>query len=284
MKEILKEGFRPRISYHKKIKQIDDEIKSIVTNEEKINSKNNLLEKNNLKRKEFIKEPVKEISKDALFLLQQKGTYLSKAFEINEKKEEEEKEEVCFKIKKERFTKKGFATSLLLEGKSESNTSEKLALSRKKTRLEQYIHTQYLFNCQVQAFLAMATILSSILEYENTVVSVGKEKVRHTFKPYDYEAKNFNYDKDYYNKQASISNICSYISFILSIFLWISIYFDKVLFFILLKGYREKSYKIIITENKQIFRLLSSIICFFLCPNPFTYGIEINFHNDYYSS
>ena len=281
MKEIFNGNIKKTISYHKKIRQIDDKFRSILSNDEKLSSQKNFRERNKLKKRESDTESIKEISKDALNLLQQKSSYLSKAFEINEIKEREEE----IKIKREKFTKKGFVANLLLNEKNDSyNANEKLALSRKKTRLEQYIHTQYLFNCQVQALLAMTTILTSILEYENTVVSVGKEKVIHTFQPYNYEADYYNFDEVYYNKLGRFSRTCSYISFTLSIFLWISIYYDKILFYILLKGYREKSYKIIISEKKQLFRFLSSIFFFFICPNPFTYGIEVDFHNDYYSS
>ena len=242
MKEIFNDNIKKTISYHKKIRQIDDKFRSILSNDEKLSSQKNFRESNKLKKRESDTESIKEISKDALNLLQQKSSYLSKAFEINEIKEREEE----IKIKREKFTKKGFVANLLLNEKNDSyNANEKLALSRKKTRLEQYIHTQYLFNCQVQALLAMTTILTSILEYENTVVSVGKEKVIHTFQPYNYEADYYNFDEVYYNKLGRFSKTCSYISFTLSIFLWISIYYDKILFYILLKGYREKSYKII---------------------------------------
>ena len=61
-------------------------------------------------------------------------------------------------------------------------------MSKRKARNEQFVHTQYLFNCKVQALLAMATILTSVLEYENSVISVGNEKTIHTFNPYDKEA------------------------------------------------------------------------------------------------
>ena len=279
MKEIFNDDFKKPISFHKKIRQIDDEFKTIITNEEKINSKNNLLDKDILKRKDSKNASIKELSKDALHLLRKKSTYLSKAFANNEIMEQEEVEN---RIKKDKFIKKGFAASLLLQDKSEP-TNFKLALSRKKTRLEQYIHTQYLFNCKVQAFLGMITILTSILEYESTVLTVGKEKVIHTFHNYNYEAINYEMNEKYYNKLGKIARTCSYITFTLSIFLWISIYYDKILFHILLKGYQEKSYKIIISEKKELFRFISSIIIFFLCPNPFTYSIEVKFHNDYYS-
>ena len=278
MKEILNEELKNPISFHNKIKQMDDEFKSIITSDEKINSKNILLDDDSSKRKESKEPTIKEISKDALFILRQKSSFLTKAFENNEIKEPEEDN----RNKKDKYIKKGFAADLLLNDKTEV-PNFKLALSRKKTRLEQYIHTQYLFNCKVQALLAMITIFTSILEYESTVITVGKERIIHTFQSYNYEAIRFNLNEDYYKKLGRISKTCSYMSFFLSIFLWISIYYDKILFFILLKGYREKSYKILISEKKQLFRFLSSIILSFFCPNPFTYGIEVNFHNDYYS-
>ena len=279
MKEIINEESKEPISYYEKIKKLDDKFKSLITNKEKFNSKNNKNEKNKSKRSESKKKTIKGISKDAIHLLRKKITLLSDAFQSNEIKEKP-KEEIP--QKKERYIKRGFSSKLLLNDKSQSNDF-KLALSRKKTRLEQYIHTQYLFNCQVQAMLAMTTILTSILEYENTVLTIGNEKVIHTFNTFDYHEDIINMDEEYYNKMSKISLICSYISLILSIFLWISIYYDKILFYILLKGYQEKSYKIIISEKKQIFRFLLSILFFFFCPNPFTYGIEINFYNDYHS-
>ena len=277
----MKEKFEKKESFHKKINEIDDEFKEIIINEEKLNY--NINEKKKIKQKKikYNRESVKELSKEALSLLREKSSYLSKAFESNDIKTQEND---INNSKKNKYIQKGFVSNLLLNDNTDSlDINEKLSLSRKKTRLEKYIHTQYIFNCQIQALLAMVTILTSILEYENTVISVGKEKVIHTFRPYNSEANNYNYAEDYYNKHRKTSRVCSYISFILSIFLWLSIYYDKILFHILLKGYQEKSYKIIISDNKQIFRLISSILFFFLCPNPFTYGIEINFKNDYYS-
>ena len=48
MKEIFNDDFKKPISFHKKIRQIDDEFKTIITNEEKINSKNTLSNINRL--------------------------------------------------------------------------------------------------------------------------------------------------------------------------------------------------------------------------------------------
>ena len=41
-------------------------------------------------------------------------------------------------------------------------------------------------------------------------------------------------------------------------------------------------FRILLSEKKQLFRFLRSIVFFFICPNPFTYGIEVKFSNDYY--
>ena len=277
----MTENLQKSDSCFQKIMELDYEFNEIVLNEEKLNTENKENENNKPKRIKSHRESIKELSKEALNILRKKSSYLSKAFESNQIKE---KEAEINNPKKDKNIKKGFASNLLLNDKSDSfNLNEKLSVSRKRTRLEKFIHTQYLFNCQVQALLAMTTILTSVLEYENTVITVGKEKVIHTFQPYNYEANNFNYSEDYYNKQGRIARTCSYISFTLSIFLWISIYYDKILFYVLLKGYQKKSYKIITSETKQIFRLLYSILIFFFCPNPFTYGVEINFKNDYYN-
>ena len=128
------------------------------------------------------RDTIKDISKGALYLLKQKSLLFSNIFETEEKKQEIKK-----RIGKRQSLRLGYASGLLLEKKAKE-ANIKLSLSRRKTRLEQFTHTQYLFNCKVQALLAMATILTSIIEYENTVLSVGHEKVIHTFHPYDFEA------------------------------------------------------------------------------------------------
>jgi hypothetical protein len=117
----------------------------------------------------------------------------------------------------------------------------------------------------------MATILTSIIEYENTVLSVGHEKVIHTFHPYDFEAYAYNINADYFRRLGRVAQICSYFSFLLSIFLWISMYYDKILFHILINGYQDKSIKIIIGQWRRLFRFILNIFFCFFCPNPFTY-------------
>ena len=223
------------------------------------------------------RDTIKDISKGALYLLKQKSLLFSNIFETEEKKQEIKK-----RIGKRQSLRLGYASGLLLEKKAKE-ANIKLSLSRRKTRLEQFTHTQYLFNCKVQALLAMATILTSIIEYENTVLSVGHEKVIHTFHPYDFEAYAYNINEDYFRRLGRIAQICSYFSFLLSIFLFISIYYDKILFHILINGYQEKSIKIIICQWRRLFRFILNIFFCFFCPNPFTYKTVIHFHSEPYS-
>ena len=217
---------------------------------------------------------IKGISKD---ILQKKNS-------DNESSEKEEKkEEISNTIENDKKLNLGYASGLLLD--SEKNkTSLKLSLSRKKTRLEQFIHTQYLYNCKVQAFLAMATIFTSILEYENTVLTVNDNgKVIHTFHPYSSEAKDYNIDKHYYKRLKIISLLCSYITFILSFFLWISIYYDEVYFFLLVNGFQDSKNKTIITrEGRKFISFSFKLLLFILCPNPFTFKVTIKFYNRFY--
>ena len=223
------------------------------------------------------RDTIKDISKGALYLLKQKSLLFSNIFENEEKKQEIKK-----RIGKRQSLRLGYASGLLLEKKAKE-TNIKLSLSRRKTRLEQFTHTQYLFNCKVQALLAMATILTSIIEYENTVLSVGHEKVIHTFHPYDFEAYAYNINADYFRRLGRVAQICSYFSFLLSIFLWISMYYDKILFHILINGYQDKSIKIIIGQWRRLFRFILNIFFCFFCPNPFTYKTVIHFHSEPYS-
>jgi hypothetical protein len=216
------------------------------------------------------RDTLKDVSKGALYLLKQKSILLNHIFETEEKKHELTK-----RVGKRRNSLElGYASGLLLETKTQSNI--KLSLSRRKTRLEQFLHTQYLFNCRVQALLAMVTIFTSIIEYENTVISIGDE-ILNTFNSYQAE---YNIDEKKYKRMERVSHICSYLTFILSVFLWISIYYDKTLNKILREGLQEKSLKMIFGTWKEVVEFILNILIFFFCPNPFTYKIEIKFHNN----
>ena len=245
----------------------------------KIQKLNSFRIQNPPKKKEKRKRrgTLKEVSKDALYLLKQKSIILSNILDYQENKQESLKI-----IGKKKSIKLGYASELLLEKKKES-PNFKLSLSKIKYRKEQFFHTQYLFNCKVQAFLAMTTILTSIIEYENTVISISEEKIIHTCNSYDKEAYIYNIEESYFKKLRRVSYFCSYLSIILSVFLWISIYFDKIFINILINGNHKNSLKYIIKNWEKFFRFLFDFFIFFLCPNPFTYKIEVKFHNTEYS-
>ena len=240
---------------------------------EKQKSKENPIS-NSIIGNDFSKKEMRDLSKKGLNLSKQNIIFPPEEFQIK-------KEEKDFQLQKNKYIRKGFASELLLTEMSQE-TNLKLELSRQQTRLEQYILTQYLFNCKVQALLSLITILTSILEYECTVIAVDDEKTIHTFKSYKSKSANYNLDEDYYDKLGRLGKVCSYASFILSVFLWISIYYDNVIYCIVLKDYQPKSYKVLISDKKQLFKFISSIIIFLSCPNPFTYGVEVNFSSDYY--
>lgn len=85
--------------------------------------------------------------------------------------------------------------------------------------MQQFIHTQYLYNCKIQAFLAMVTIFTSVVEYESTVLSVDDGKVIHTFHNYSKEAEFYNINKHYFKRLKIMAYICSYLTFVLSFFM-----------------------------------------------------------------
>ena len=221
----------------------------------------------------------KVISNDVLDKIQKKDV-TEQALE-----KEETKGEIKKRIENSKTLALGYISGLLLEkGENKAErTSLKLSLSRKKTRMMQFIHTQYLFNCKVQAFLAMVTIFTSILEYENTVLSVDNGKVIHTFHHYSKEAEFYNIDSHYYKRLKIIAMFLSCITFILSCFLWITIYYDDIYLFLLMNGYQDYKNKIIIASNRKhfIFFILKMIL-FVLCPNPFTFKVEIHLYSDFY--
>ena len=221
----------------------------------------------------------KDISKNVLDKIQKKEV-IEEALEKEEKKGEIKKS-----IESSKTLALGYISGLLLEKEENKadRTSLKLSLSRKKTRMMQFIHTQYLYNCKIQAFLAMVTIFTSILEYENTVLSVEDGKVIHTFHPYSKEAEFYNIDSHYYKRLKIIAMFLSYITFILSCFLWITIYYDDVYLFLLMNDYQNKKNKIIIASNRKHFIIfILKMILFVLCPNPFTFKVEIHLYSDFY--
>jgi len=232
------------------------------------------------KREGTNEKQTKEISKDVLVKLQKKTENFD---EILEK--EEKKEEINKRIESSKTLALGYISGLLLEKENNktNKTSIKLSLSRKKTRIQQFIHTQYLYNCKIQAFLAMATIFTSILEYENTILQVDDGSFIYTFHPYSKEAENYNISGRYFNRLKITAIICSYITFALSVFLWITIYYDDVYLFILINDYQDAKNKKILTSNwKHFIIFILKMILFILCPNPLTFRLVIRFYSDFY--
>ena len=232
------------------------------------------------KREGTNEKQTKEISKDVLVKLQKKTENFDEILEKEEKKEEINKRIECSKT-----LALGYISGLLLEKENNktNKTSIKLSLSRKKARIQQFIHTQYLYNCKIQAFLAMATIFTSILEYENTILQVDDGSFIYTFHPYSKEAENYNISGRYFNRLKITAIICSYITFALSVFLWITIYYDDVYLFILINDYQDAKNKKILTSNwKHFIIFILKMILFVLCPNPLTFRLVIRFYSDFY--
>lgn len=260
---------------HRKLTQINKQFKDYIREERSKTVHSRIQAPPKKQPARMRRDTIKDVSKGALFLLKQKSILLTHIFETEEKKQELNK-----RIGKRKSLELGYASGLLLEKKGET-ANLKLSLSRRKARFEQFIHTQYLFNCKVQALLAMATIFTSILEYENTVIYDDDYGIIHTFDPYNNIYNNTNnLNENYYKRIGRVSHICSYLTFILSVFLWISIYFDKTLIKILLDGHKEKSIKLVMGSFKKFFKFLFSILVFFFCPNPFTYKIVVETHNN----
>ena len=232
------------------------------------------------KREGTNENQTKEISKDVLVKLQKKTENFD---EILEK--EEKKEEINKRIESSKTLALGYISGLLLEKENNktNKTSIKLSLSRKKARIQQFIHTQYLYNCKIQAFLAMVTIFTSILEYENTILQVDDGSFIYTFHPYSKEAENYNISGRYFNRLKITAIICSYITFALSVFLWITIYYDDVYLFILINDYQDAKNKKILTSNwKHFIIFILKMLLIVLCPNPLTFRLVIRFYSDFY--
>ena len=110
----------------------------------------------------------------------------------------------------------GSITSLLLN----KQTKKKEVMSRHKTQLEDFFHTKYIFNCKAQLFLSVITIMTCIIEYECTVIKDDNNILIHSFANYDTE--DFpNIDPNYKKISKRVARLCSIVTFIISIFLWI---------------------------------------------------------------
>ena len=105
----------------------------------------------------------------------------------------------------------------------------------------------------------------------------------YTFHPYSKEAENYNISSHYFNRLKITAIICSYLTFVLSVFLWITIYYDDVYLFILINDYQDAKNKRILTSIwKHFIIFILKMILFVLCPNPLTFRLVIRFYSDFY--
>ena len=186
-------------------------------------------------------------------------------------------------IDKKEF-KLGERTNLLLRKNSdEKKTEEKKEKGNKKpSHIQDFYHTVYVFNCKIQLILSIISVISSIVEYENTVIRAEEDSLHylHVYDIKDDLREYYHLSKKYIDSSRKTGKFCSYLSFICSIFLWISIYLDEVIFYQLVNNHNVKNYKIIIESKKKFFSFLWNIIIFFLAPMPMTYGINCHFHSE----
>ena len=186
-------------------------------------------------------------------------------------------------IDKKEF-KLGERTNLLLRKNSDEKKSEekKEKGNKKPSHIQDFYHTVYVFNCKIQLILSIISVISSIVEYENTVIRAEEDSL-HYLHVHDIKDDLRDYyalSKKYIDASRKTGKFCSYLSFICSIFLWISIYLDEVIFYQLVNNHNVKNYKIIIESKKKFFSFLWNIIIFFLAPMPMTYGINCHFHSE----
>ena len=182
--------------------------------------------------------------------------------------------------------KLGVTTNMLLRKISDDKrTEEKKEKGNKKpSHTQDFYHTQYVFNCKMQLIFSIISVVSSIVEYENTVVRSyeGSIEYIHVYNVNEAIRERYNIRKKYIDTSRKTGKFCSYITFISSILLWISIYFDDILFYQLVNKTSFKNYGAIFDSKQKFFTFLWYIIIYFCAPMPMTYGIDCHFHSEKY--
>ena len=182
--------------------------------------------------------------------------------------------------------KLGVTTNMLLRKISEDKKSDdkKEKGNKKPSHTQDFYHTQYVFNCKMQLIFSIISVISSIVEYENTVIRAydGSIEYLHVYDVNEYVRNRYNIRKKYIDTSRKTGKFCSYISFVCSILLWISIYFDDILFYQLVNQTHFKNYGIIFDSKQKFFNFLWYIIIYFCAPMPMTYGINCHFHSEKY--
>lgn len=184
---------------------------------------------------------------------------------------------------KEKIIFGGIAKSLLTQGDPLEG------ISKRKTILLEFIHTQFSNNALLQCLLSMASILTGILEYEHTVLEVPNRQFYyyHTHKIDDDLINDYELDKDYFTNCRNCALCASCVTFVLSILLWITIFFDSVLYYQITNSLRTKNYSDVFLSPGGMIKFIINILVFLPSSTPMTFGIDCplsdaNFHVDYH--
>lgn len=173
-----------------------------------------------------------------------------------------------------KITSKGKITTLLFTG-----TETVVEVNYRKTKLIEFIHYKYLYNCLLQLIFSSVSIISAIVEYEHTVLT-SPTRDRFYFHVYcnNYQKlKDEGFDSQLLHNSREASITASYIGFISSILLWITIVLDYILSFLKLNFKVEFDCNDLFQNRMSLIQLIFSFIFFIPCPNPFTYGVELKF-------
>jgi len=185
--------------------------------------------------------------------------------------------------------KLGETTNMLLRKTTieKKSTKEKKEKGNKKpSHTQDFYHTQYVFNCKIQLILSIISVMSSVIEYENTVIRAYDDSIDYLH-VYDVDEKirdRYGLRKKYIDSSILAGKFCSYITFTCSIFLWITIYFDEVIFYQLVNNKHFKNLYIIFESKQKFFSFVIFIIFYLLAPMPMTYGINCDFHSEKFNS
>ena len=187
----------------------------------------------------------------------------------------------------EKDFKLGETTNMLLRKTTieKKSTKEKKEKGNKKpSHTQDFYHTQYVFNCKIQLILAIISVMSSVIEYENTVIREHEYSFNylHVYKVDESMRERYGIRKKYIDYSKIAGKFCSYITFTCSIFLWITIYFDEVIFYQLVNNKPLKNLYVIFESKQKFCSFISFIIFYLLAPMPMTYGIDCHFHSEKY--
>ena len=187
----------------------------------------------------------------------------------------------------EKDFKLGETTNMLLRKTTteKKSTKEKKEKGNKKpSHTQDFYHTQYVFNCKIQLILALISVMSSVIEYENTVIRAHEYSLNylHVYKVDESMRERYGIRKKYIDYSKIAGKFCSYITFTCSIFLWITIYFDEVIFYQLVNNKPLKNLYVIFESKQKFCSFISFIIFYLLAPMPMTYGIDCHFHSEKY--